>query len=272
MIILFNLFKYDFLILALVLGLAVGISAALISPFIVLNHQSNIADGLSHIGFTGIVFGSLLFNQPLYFAIPFAIVASFLIFWLSKLKMMESDSAIGIVSTFALAIGLIALNIFDGVDFKVEEVLVGQILTVTLTEVIVSIVLLAIVLVFILIMYRRLLLTTYDETFAKFKKSKVNLTRYLLSALTAVFVVMGVRTVGMLLISAFVVFPSLIASQLSKSFKNTLIISTIIAFAVIISGFLVSVLFDLPTGATIVVIYTITLLFAIGYRKVLRKN
>lgn len=266
-------FSQDFMIYALIIGLSLGLGAALLSSFLVLNNQSMIADGLSHIAFTGIIFGLLAFpNQPIYLALPIAISASIAITYLGQLKMIEYDSSIGVISAFTLAVGLIAISVAkDGFNQSIESLLTGVILSSSTLDVILSIVALGIVLVFVIIFYRSLLSSSYDPVYAQFSKVKHNLLRYLLSALVATFIVLGVRTIGMLLISSFIIFPSLIAAQISKSFKQNVFIGMIVAFVVIVIGMFASFEFDLPTGSTIVVTYTITLVFAIIYRKIFRR-
>lgn len=268
----FDFLNHTFMVYALLLGLALGVAAALISPFLVLNRQSMIADGLSHVAFSGVIFGLLLFNQPLYFAIPFAIIAVIAITYLGQLQTIEFDSAIGVISVFALAIGLITISLSDGFNRSIESLLVGSILSVTLFEVIFSLILVALTLGFILMFYRPLLSITYDPVFAEFSGAKIDVLRYGLAILTAIFVVVGVRSVGMLLISAFIIFPSLVASQLSKSFKNTLIIGVIIAIFTVFLGITISYHFDIPTGSTIAVIYTFELILFLTIRKFIRRT
>ncbi len=267
----FDFFNHTFMIYALILGLSLGIGASFLSPFLVLNRQSMIADGLSHVAFTGVIFGLLLFDQPLYFAIPFTILAAIAITYLGQLKMIEHDSAIGVVSAFALAIGIITVTLADGFNRSIESLLIGTILTVTFDEVIISIAYLILLLVFVLLLYRPLLSLTYDTNHAKFIGIKESLLKYLLASIAAVFIVLGIRTAGMLLVSAYIIFPSLIASQIAKSFKQTLWIGSLLAALTVFIGFTLSYHMDIPTGSTIVVIYSIILILSIVYRSVFRR-
>lgn len=268
----FDFLSYSFMQYALILGLAIGLATALISPFLVLSNQAMIADGLSHVSFTGIIFGLLLFDQPIYFAIIYSVIGALIISFLSQQKMIKQDSAIGVVSAFSLAIGLIVVSLSDGFNRSIESLLVGSILTVGLTEVIVSLIILLLVTLFVVFNYRRLLSITYDNNYAKFSGIKYHLLKYMLAAITAVIVVVGVRTVGMLLISAFIIFPALIASQISKSFKHTLIISLISAFITVFISIFISFHLNIPTGSTIVVLYSLILIVSIFYRRIKKIN
>jgi len=202
---------YGFIQQAFLIGIALGLAAALLSPFIVLNHQAMIGDGLAHISFTGIVLGILLQGEPLLIALPLVIGASLLIKYLANRKNINGDAAIGIVSATAFAIGLILVKKGAGFNISIESMLVGNIFTATTTELILSLIALAVSAVFVIWNYRSLLLVTYDQDYARFSKIKVAWLNYALAALTAFFIVTGVRTIGVLMISALTIFPSIFA-------------------------------------------------------------
>lgn len=268
----FNIFSQTFMMNALILGMALAIAAAFLSPFLILNNQAMIADGMSHVAFTGIILGFLVGDQPLYFAIPFVVLASFVVTALSDKADLNNDAAISVVSSFSLAIGLIIATLGSGFNRSIESLLVGSILTVTTTEVIFAVVLVIVVIAFVFLNYRSLVSMTFDLDFARFSKIKTKVLRYSLSAVTALFVVIGVRTVGTLLISAFTVFPALISSQVSVSFKKTLTVGVIVSIVTIFFGIVASYHLGYPTGSTIVVLFTIILALAYIVKLVLRRN
>lgn len=263
----FNFLTYEFMIFALILSLILAVSASLISPFLVLSHQSMIADGLSHVSFTGIILGLLLFEEPIFIALPVVILASLLMTYLSDLKTISHDASIGVVSAFSLALGLIIVKLSSGFNKSIESLLIGSILTITSTEIIIGAVLLVLILVFVVSFYRPLLSLTYDPSYAKVKGVKFKLLKYLLAAISAAFIVVGIRSAGMLLISAFVIFPALISSQIAKSFRQTITIGLIVSVITVLIGIFSSYHLDIPVGSTIVVIYTLTLIIFILYRK-----
>ncbi len=265
----FSFLQYDFMVNALLLALLISLAASLLSPFLVLSKQSLIADGMAHIAFTGIVVGILTTSEPLYIALPFAIVAALLITFLTEHARFDSDAAIGVVSVFSLALGLIIISVSDGFNRSVESLLVGSLLTVTTFEIIAASILALLVIVFVLVFYRKLLATTFDTTFAKFSGTNTRLLKYLLSALTAVFVVIGVRAIGALLISAFIIFPSLISRQLSKSFNNSLFIGVGVSLLSTFLGVFFSYHLSLPTGPTIIMVFTLFLLVTFIINKIL---
>ncbi len=266
-----ELLSYDFIQRALIIGITLALSAALLSPFLVLNQQAMIADGLAHVSFAGLALGILLFSQPLWIAVPFVIVVSLLIKYLAANNHMNGDAAIGLVAAVSFAIGLIIIKKGAGFNVSVESMLVGNIFTVSSADLILSIITAILILFFILLTYRKLFLMTYDFDYAKFSNVKVRVLGYVLSALTAFFIVVGVRMIGILLISAFVIFPSIIASQFTKSFKMTLITGIIVSFAITIVGIFLAHPLQIPVGSTIVVIDAVVLLISILVKNVKRR-
>ncbi|HRX45740.1 MAG TPA: metal ABC transporter permease, partial [Acholeplasmataceae bacterium] len=112
--------SYDFIQQAIIIGVALAISAALLSPFLVLNQQAMIADGLAHVSFAGIILGVILSGEPLFIAIPFVMLASVLIKYLSTSKTINGDAAIGLVSSISFAIGLIIVKKGAGFNISIE--------------------------------------------------------------------------------------------------------------------------------------------------------
>jgi zinc transport system permease protein len=270
-IIMLELLQYDFIINALFIGVTLALSAALLSPYLVLNQQAMIADGLAHVSFAGLVLSILLTNEPLYIAIPFVMAASLLIKYLATSNKMNGDAAIGLVASLSFAIGLILIKKSSGFNISVESMLVGNIFTATRADMVLSMIVSFIILIFVILFYRPLFLMTYDLNYAKFSKVKTNVLGYGLSILTAFFIVIGVRTIGTLLISALVVFPSIISSQWTKSFKMTLLLGVISSFVIVIMGIFIAHPLEIPVGSTIVVLYTILLVILLIFKKLLRR-
>jgi len=267
----FSFLQYEFIQNALLIGVALALSASLISPFLVLNQQAMISDGLAHVSFAGIILGILLSQEPLYIAMPFVMLASLLIKYLSTSKTINGDAAIGLVSSVSFAIGLILVKKGTGFSISIESMLVGNMFTATTQDMVLSFLITGLILAFILLSYRKLFLMTYDENYAKFSHVNVKLYGYLLAALTAFFIVIGVRTIGTLLISALVIFPSVISSQLTKSFKNTLLFGVISSVVIVILGIFVAHPLEIPVGSTIVVIYALMLLSILLFKSVVRR-
>lgn len=263
--------QYGFIQNAILIGVALALSAALLSPFLVLNQQAMIADGLAHVSFAGVILGVILSGEPLFVAVPFVMLASLIIKYLSTTKTINGDAAIGLVSSVSFAVGLILVKKGQGFSISIESMLVGNIFTATATDMMLSVIITFLIVGFIGAFYRPLFLMTYDMNYAKFSKVKVQLLGYVLAALTSVFIVIGVRTIGTLLISALVVFPSIISSQWSKSFKNTLLLGIASSLVIVLFGIFIAHPLEIPVGSTIVVIYALVLLVSIVAKSLLRR-
>jgi zinc transport system permease protein len=257
---------------AILIGLIIGTSAALLSPYLVLSQQALIADGLAHVAFTGIILGIIFSSQPFYIALPFVVVASIIVKYLSLKKLISGDATIGVVSAVAFAIGLVVISQSSGFNRVIEGLLVGNIFTVTSSEIILAVIVAVLTFGFILFNYDALLLLTYDQEYAKFSKIKTNFLNYGLSVLSALLVVIGVRTIGTLLVSAMVIFPSLIASQVGKSFKSLLFIGVVSAIFTSFVGIIIAHYFATPAGSTIILVYAFELALTIIIKSSSRLN
>lgn len=262
-----SIYFYDFVRNAFLIGIILAFISGLLSNFLVLRNQALIGDGLSHISFTGLTLGLLFFEQPFYIAIPFTILGAIIIKKISLNKKINGDAAIGIISSISLALGLIIIRLSNGFNSSIEDLLVGNIFTNVTSNIYFSLIILIITLLFIIIFYKKLLLMTFDYEYAKFKKINVKLLDYLISIITAIFIVIGVRLIGALLISAFIIFPSIISSNLTKGFLKLIICSIIVNIISVIIGIIFSIEFDLPGGSSIVVIQFILFLISIIYNK-----
>lgn len=256
----FEFLLWPFVIRALIIGLILALSTAMISNFLVSTNQSLIGDGLAHISFTGITIGVLLSNEPTYFALPFAVLAAILIKALMRNKLIEGDTAIGLVSSASFAIGLIIISKSSGFNRSVESMLVGSMFSTTWFDVYIGLFVLILTAFFVFRSYAKLFSITYDDHYAKFTGIKVVYYDYALAILTAVIIVIGVKTIGTLLISAFIIFPAVSANMLSKSFKQMVIYSLLINALVTITGIIAAHFIEIPAGSTIILIHTVLFL------------
>ena len=238
---------------ALIVGICMSLSASLLGVSLVLKKHSMIGDGLSHVGFGAVAVAACLGWAPLPFAIPIVVLSSFLILWLAEKNKVLGDSAIAVFSTLALAIGYAAIEIGEGVNFNVSAYLYGNILGVSNTEKILSIILAIIVCIVYLFLYHRIFSVTFDVTFSKSTGTHASAITIIISILTSLMVVIGMKLIGALLITALIIFPTLSARQIFKTFKNVTlfaVISSIVGF--IIGLFMACLITGMPIGSAIV--------------------
>lgn len=251
---LINMFSYHFMQRALVVGVLVSLCAALLGVSLVLKRYSMIGDGLSHVGFGALAIASALGLAPLAVAVPVVIIAAVLLLRLNKSSKVKGDAAIAMISSSALAIGVISVSLTTGMNTEVSSYMFGSILSLSESDSVLSAILSAAVLVLFILFYPRLFAVTFDEDFSRATGTNTELYNTLLAVLTAVTVVLGMRMMGALLISSLIIFPALSAMRLCKSFKAVVLTSAVISVLCFVIGVIASYFLETPTGASIVAV------------------
>lgn len=255
-----NLLSYPFMQRALICGIAVSFSAALIGVILVLKNYSMIGHGLGEVGFAALALASALNLPPLTISIPIVIIAAIIIMIISQKKGESGEVTIALVASGALAFGVIITAFTSGFGADTYNYMFGSILAMTTGDVVLSILLTLLSIGIYIIFYNRLFLITFDEKFAKASGISVTLYQFLIALLTAFIVVIGMRMMGTLLISSLIIFPAIIAKKTTVSFKGLVIMSGIISVICFVLGLVFSFFLDMPTGAAIVAIYYLLLI------------
>ncbi len=249
-----SLFEYDFVINALIVGILISVCAALLGVSLVLKRFSMIGDGLSHIGFGASAIALAVGAAPLYVSVPTVIVAAFLLLRLRNSGKIKGDAATALLSSSALAIGYTAVKLSGGVSIDINSYMFGSIYTVNKTDLIIAVCLTLAVLLLYLCFYNKIFSVTFDEEFALATGIKAERYNTLLACLTAVTVVIGMRLMGTLLISALIIFPVSSASRVCKSYKSVVITSAIVSVAGFVVGLLLSLVLNTSPGSSIVIV------------------
>ena len=247
-----EMLSYPFIIRTFIVGTLVCICAALLGVSLVLKRYSMIGDGLSHVGFGALAVATALNWAPMAVAMPVVILTAFFLLRMSENGKLKGESAVAMLSSSALAIGVMVMSFSKGMNIDVYNYMFGSILAVTKNDVLISAVLSAVVIILYIIFYTKIFAVTFDETFAKATGTKAGLYNMLLALLTAVTIVVGMRLMGSLLISSLVIFPALTSMRLFKSFKSVVISSAILSIVCFVIGITVSFLFSTPAGASVV--------------------
>ncbi|MBQ8639750.1 MAG: metal ABC transporter permease [Lachnospiraceae bacterium] len=255
-----RMFQYPFIQRAAIVGVLVSLCAALLGVCLVLKRYSMIGDGLSHVSFGALSIAMALGIAPLYLSIPIVIIAAFFLLRIQENGTMKSDSAIAVVSSSSLAIGITVTALTSGINTDVSSYMFGSILVMTDEDVVLSVLLSVIVLILYVVCYQKIFAVTFDENFARASGVRTRLYNLLISILTAVTIVLGMRMMGAMLISSLIIFPALISMRLQKSFRGVVICSAIVSVVTFLVGLTASFLFSTPTGASVVIVNLIVLL------------
>ena len=268
---LYEIMTSDFLVRVILRGLAVGLLVSLCSAVLgvslVLKRYSMIGDGLSHVGFFGLALASAAGVGSLYsmeISIPVVILSAVLILRLSRGNgRLNGDAACAVVSTGAVAVGTLLYNVTGGRSGDICSSLFGSssVFTISGKDMILSLLLSAAVLAWFVLSFKTIFSVTFDETFARAAGVKTNLYGLTLSVLTGMTIVVGMKMMGSIMISALLIFPPLTAMRITGNFRRTVILSAVISAASFTVGYFVTCAVSLgetfapiQTGAAVVTV------------------
>lgn len=249
-----EMLSYPFMRRALIVGVLVALCASLLGVSMVLKRYSMIGDGLSHVGFGSLAIATALHKAPLPISLVIVVITAFLLLRIKDNSKIKGDAAIAIISTGSLAFGVMAISLSTGMNTDVCNYLFGSILGVNQNELYLTIILSIFVIVIFILCYNRIFAVTFDETFAKVTGTKTDIFNMLIALLTSFTIVLGMRTMGALLISSLIIFPALTSMQLIKQFRLVVICSSILSLICFLTGLTISYLYATPTGATIAIL------------------
>lgn len=249
-----RMFSYTFLVRALLVGGLVALCASLLGVSLVLKRYAMIGDGLSHVGFGALAIATAMNWAPLEVTIPVVAAAAFLLLRISENSKIKGDSAIAMISTGALAVGIMVAAKSTGMNTDIYNYLFGSILAMSQSDVLLSLILSGLVLLLFVLCYHRIFAVTFDESFARATGTRAELYNMLLALLTAVTIVLGMRMMGALLISSLIIFPSLTAMRLCKSFRSVVLCAALVSVFCVFAGIFASFVYSTPTGASIVTV------------------
>lgn len=251
---LIEMLSYPFMVRAFIVGILVALCSALLGVSLVLKRCSMIGDGLSHVGFGAMAVAAALNAAPLAVAIPVVIVAAVLLLRISGDSRIKGDSAIALISTSSLAIGVMVISMSTGMNTDVYNYMFGSILAMSGEDVTLSVILSAVVLVLYIFFYHKIFAVTFDEVFARATGVKAGAYNTLIAILTAVTIVLGMRMMGALLISSLIIFPALTSMRVCRTFRTVIINSAVISVVCFAAGIAMSYLCATPAGASVVVV------------------
>lgn len=256
---------------ALLVGILVSLCAALLGVSLVLKRYSMIGDGLSHVGFGALAIAAVMNWAPMAVAVPVVIAAAFLLLRISGSSRIKGDSAIALISTGALALGVMAVSV-SGMNSDLDSYLFGSILAISESDVVISVILALLVLVLFNFFYTKIFAITFDENFARATGTKAGAYNMLIALLTALTIVIGMRMMGSMLISSLIIFPALCSMRVFKSFRAVTVCSAVISVVTFIAGMVISYELGTPSGASIVCVNILCFAVFTAIGAVMRRN
>jgi zinc transport system permease protein len=268
-------FSFEFMQRALIAGLAVSAVCAMIGVFIVQRGLAFLGDGLAHAAFGGIAIGLFLgasVENAVWLAIPFTAIIAVCIGFVLRRTQLRGDVATGVFFSFSFALGVLFLGLRTAHDrqIDVESLLFGSMLAVTPEVLKVVVIVSVLALVVTAALWARLAYAIFDPELARLSGIPVAVLEYLLLVETAVVVVVAVKTVGVVLVSSFVIIPAATARLIGHTLARTTVLAVVIGVVGSGAGLVASFHLDTPTSATIIMIHSAGFAIAIGVQRLRR--
>ena len=264
----FEIFQFAFMQRALITGTAVAIICSIIGLFLVLRKQSLFGDAMSHVAFGGIALGISINSYPLWTAFIVSILAALGITKLRESTKIPSDSAIAVLLSSGLALGVVLISLSSGFSLDLFSFLFGSILLVSFQDQITIIILSIVILSITGLFFKKFMYIAFNEEQAKVSGLDVTKINYLFIILASITVITSIRLVGVLLISSLIVIPNITAIMLGKGFRKTAIFSILIAIFSVELGILLSYVWNIAPGGTIVLVSIAIFLFTMSIKSI----
>ncbi len=254
-----EILQYEFMQRAFIAGGLLAVTSSVLGVFMVLRREAMIGHGLSHATFAGVALGLLMGYEPMLLALLVAVIGAVFMIRLKEDSGLGGDTGIGILSSIGMALGVVIATIAGDFNADLLSYLFGSILTIQPHEVIISGLLAAFTICLFCWFYQDLIYVTFDKECAKASGISAHRLELILGIITAVTVVVGMRIVGLLLVTALMVIPGASALLISKSVKSAILLSVLIGVTTVILGLVVSYYLNFPASGSIVILEAMVL-------------
>jgi zinc transport system permease protein len=262
-----DIFTLGFFQNALIGGFLIGLMAPMIGLFVVLRRLSVIGDTLAHISIAGVAFGFLIGVYPLFLGLVFAVIAAFAIEKLRKTFRSYAELSIAIMLSGGIALASVLFTLGRGFNMNVMSYLFGSILTLNSTDLWLVFGVTLIIVLFVLLQYKELFLLTFDEDAASVGGLPTRWLNIILTVMTALVVSVAIKIVGALLVSALLTIPVACSLVIGRGFRATLWIAVLFSEVAVIGGLIISGLWNLASGGTIVLLLIGFLLLTLAIKR-----
>lgn len=266
--------QYKFLIHAVLASALCGVACGMVGTYVVCRRLVFLSGGITHSSFGGIGIAYYLGLNPLLGAFCFAVLSAIGIEACAADKRIREDSAIGLIWSLGMAVGIIFVYMTPGYAPNLMSFLFGNILSVTVSDLIGMAVVVAAVVVVFALFYRPVMYVAFDREYAASQNVPTRWIGYLMAVLIAVTIVISIRVVGIVLLISLLTMPAVIANQLTRSFGRMMVGASVVAVVGTLIGLYASYLLDIPSGAATIFVLTVALIIVklLPLRKFIRKR
>jgi len=255
-----ELLQYEFVRNAIAAGILSSIACGIIGVYVVVKRIVFISGGIAHASFGGVGLGYYLGINPILGVLPFSIASALSMGLVSKRSKLPEDTAIGILWTLGMSIGIILVSMTPGYAPDLMTYLFGNILTVPFSDIVLMLILDAVILVVVYSFYKEFLALCFDEEFATVRGVAAERLYLVLLCLIALTVVVLIRVVGVILVIALMTIPAAMSRQFTSNLKKMMLLSIMFGAVFSSGGIWLSYMFDVPSGATIVLVMSVVYL------------
>lgn len=256
-----DLLQYGYLSNALWACILSGLTCGIIGTYVVCRRMVFLAGGITHASFGGLGIAFYLGANPIAGAMLFAVASALGIEWAGSRGRIREDSAIGIIWSVGMAVGALFMSLRPGyTSGDLSAYLFGSIVTVTRADVTALALLTALILVGAILWLRPVMYVAFDRDFARSRGIPTRLISYVMAALVAVTIVLSIRIMGIVLLISLITMPVVIVNALSRSYRTIAIAAPAVAVAGNVAGLAASYHFEVPPGAAIIFMLTLTLI------------
>jgi zinc transport system permease protein len=270
-----EILSYGFIQRALLAGTLIALLCSVLGVFLVLRRLSLIGDGLAHVTFgsTAIALALKFYStMSLLVTMPIVLLASLGILKLTEKGRLSGDTAIGLVSALGISAGIILASVGGGYNVDLLSYLFGNILSIRSEEVVIAGVLCCGVMLLLTLYYHELFAVSFSDELAKVSGIRTSFINSILVLLTALSVVLAMKLVGVMLISALLIVPAAGALQLARGFKVCILLAALQGCSSVVIGIVISILSNLPASASIVMVNLLFFAVACVLRRIIRPD
>lgn len=250
----FEPYSFEFFRQGIIVATIAGALCGLLGVFVILRGMSYIGHGLSHAVFGGAAASAVIGVNFFIGAGIWGVVSGVLIARVARRRVLGADAAIGVVTTASFALGLALMNRYGQASKSIEAVLFGSVLGVKFADIVAVAAVALFSLAVIVVWYRKLLFSTFDRDVAQVSGVNVGLVEAVLLALLSLTILVTMRVIGTLLISALLVIPAAASRLTTNSFSRLLWLSPVIGAVTCFVGMNASYHLDTSASATIILI------------------
>ena len=250
-------FQFSFMVRALIICICVGIICPFLGAHVINRQMGFMGDALAHSVMPGMVASYIIGISPFFGAIPMGIVVALLIGFLVRKTKISNDTSIGIMFTGLFAIGLIMISLMGGLTVNLEDLLLGQVTSTSVSDLYTTLLLTTFVIAVMCLLYKQMIFTGFDYEGATVIGLKAGIIDYILLGLLSIVIVVTLQAVGIILVVGMLITPAAAASLITNRFWKLVIVGIIFGVISAIGGLYASYYLDLPSGPSIALISTI---------------